>query len=56
MKPFTGLCDTPEESITSGTITISTKRHSYNTKDPRNGFREKEAIKSEGLLFHYFAS
>ncbi|XP_047983854.1 MORC family CW-type zinc finger protein 3-like [Salvia hispanica] len=49
MKPFTGLCDTPEESITSGTITISTKRHSYNTKDPRNGFREKEAIKSEGI-------
>ncbi|KAG6406843.1 hypothetical protein SASPL_134454 [Salvia splendens] len=47
MMPFNGLCDTPEESITGGTITISTKRHGYNTKDPRNGFREREAIKSE---------
>ncbi|XP_042010035.1 ATPase MORC2-like isoform X2 [Salvia splendens] len=49
MMPFNGLCDTPEESITGGTITISTKRHGYNTKDPRNGFREREAIKSEGI-------
>ncbi|XP_042005568.1 ATPase MORC2-like [Salvia splendens] len=53
MKPFNGLCDTPEESITSGTITISTKRHGYNTKDPRNGFREREAFKSEGISSNY---
>ncbi|KAL1534241.1 ATPase MORC2-like [Salvia divinorum] len=49
MKPYNGLCDTPEESISSGTITISTKRHGYNTKDPRNSFREREASRSEGI-------
>ncbi|KAL6511199.1 hypothetical protein OROHE_020568 [Orobanche hederae] len=33
MKPFNGRCDMPEEEV-AGLITISTKRHGYNTKDP----------------------
>ncbi|KAH6781163.1 hypothetical protein C2S52_012400 [Perilla frutescens var. hirtella] len=52
MKPFNGSCEVPEELVESGTITISTKRHGYDTKDPtesRNSFPEQLATKSEGI-------
>lgn len=49
--PFNGSCEIPEEPVESGTITISTKRVGYDTKDPsesRNGLSDKTASKSEG--------
>lgn len=51
MKPFEGRCDHPEEEVGGGLITISTKRHGYNTKDPtesRSGFSEKATSKLKG--------
>ncbi|KAL2242169.1 UNVERIFIED_CONTAM: MORC family CW-type zinc finger protein 3, partial [Sesamum indicum] len=51
MKPFNGRCEMPEEEVEKGLITISTKRHGYNTKDPnesRNRLPEQASSELEG--------
>lgn len=53
MMPFSGSCDTPEEPVETGIITISTKRLGHTTSDAtesRNSFSKKAATESEGLL------
>ncbi|XP_057773835.1 uncharacterized protein LOC130993107 isoform X2 [Salvia miltiorrhiza] len=53
MAPFYGTCETPEEPVASGTVTISTKRHGYNTKDPtesRNNFPKEAVNRSEAYM------
>ncbi|KAL0366322.1 UNVERIFIED_CONTAM: MORC family CW-type zinc finger protein 3 [Sesamum radiatum] len=52
MKPFNGRCEMPEEEVERGLITISTKRHGYNTKDPnesRNRLPEQASSELEGI-------
>ncbi|KAK4434280.1 MORC family CW-type zinc finger protein 3 [Sesamum alatum] len=52
MKPFNGRCEMPEEEVERGLITISTKRHGYNTKDPtesRNRPPEQASSELEGI-------
>ncbi|KAL0368900.1 UNVERIFIED_CONTAM: MORC family CW-type zinc finger protein 3 [Sesamum calycinum] len=52
MKPFNGRCEMPEEEVEKGLITISTKRHGYNTEGPnesRNRFSEQASSELEGI-------
>ncbi|KAL0322950.1 UNVERIFIED_CONTAM: MORC family CW-type zinc finger protein 4 [Sesamum angustifolium] len=56
MKPFNGRCEMPEEEVEKGLITISTKRHGYNTEGPnesRNRFSEQASSELEGVSCFY---
>lgn len=49
MKPFEGLCETPEQKVGVGVVTVSAKRTGYNTKEKHAQFKcDASSMKVEG--------
>ncbi|KAK3223120.1 hypothetical protein Dsin_010145 [Dipteronia sinensis] len=47
MRPFDGRCETPEQKVERGVITVSTKRTGYVTPDKSHRYRESGTLKLE---------
>ncbi|KAL5821001.1 hypothetical protein ACOSQ3_022883 [Xanthoceras sorbifolium] len=55
MKPFNGRCETPEQKVERGVITVSTKRTGYGTEDNSSPCSQDATPKLEGTLgFSYW--